>query len=208
MKIELLFRLTYGRTVMAKIEMWFPVTVYREDQIINKEDNDKLIEHCIALQNSTPQGGSDWVGGTYNTHGTHDLSKDIMMDSVIEVITGHVNNFAQMHGCTGTYTNSYSWINIATNKDFQEFHTHNGNIFSAVYYISAPEGSGKIVFEDPKEPDMMPLKSIAEKNTLSYTRTDYTPVTGMLLIFRSYLRHLVEPGTNVDKRISLALNFK
>ena len=188
--------------------MWFPVAVYREDQIIDNSENDALIAHCISIQNNTPTGGADWVGGTYNTHGTYDLSKDIVMEPLIKIITEHVHNFAKLHGCSGTYTNSYSWINISTNKDWQEFHTHNGNIFSAVYYISAPGGSGKIVFEDPKEPDMYPLKAIAEKNTLSFTRTGYTPTTGMLLIFRSYLRHLVEPGFNTDKRISLALNFK
>jgi uncharacterized protein (TIGR02466 family) len=98
-------------------------------------------------------------------------------------------------------------MNISKAGDYQEFHTHNANVFSAVYYVSAPEGSGRILFEDPKEPDMFPLKSIQKKNQLSYTRINYTPTPGLLLIFRSYLRHCVEPGTNTEPRISIALNF-
>jgi hypothetical protein len=28
-----------------------------------------------------------------------------------------------------------------------------------------------------------------------------------LLIFRSYLRHMVQPGSNIEPRISIAVNF-
>lgn len=193
---------------MANVEMWFPVTIYRHPNLLPVDENNALAEYCISLKNKTPQGGSDWVGGTYNTHGTHDISKDSNFSNILEVIAKHVNDFARMHNSEDTYKLDYAWLNIATAGDYQEFHTHNGNVFSAVYYVAAPPGSGKIVFEDPKEPDMLPLRKVSDKNTLSYTRISYEATQGTLLIFRSYLRHLVEGGTNSDPRISLALNFK
>ena len=98
-------------------------------------------------------------------------------------------------------------MNIATGSKWQEFHAHNGNVFSAVYYVSVPEGSGRIVFEDPKEPDMCPIKTKENRNQLRYSRTGYTPETGTLIIFRSYLRHSVEPGKNTEPRISIAMNY-
>jgi len=193
---------------MANVEMWFPVTIYKEDHVISQFDNNLLKDHCLNLRKNVPQGGADWLGGTYNTHGTHDVSKDEKFKYVIDEITKHVNAFAKMHGCDGTYASYYAWINIAEKGNYQEFHSHNSNVFSAVYYIGAPEGSGRIVFEDPKEPDMYCLKSIKEKNELSFTRISYPAEEGTLLVFRSYLRHLVEPGINESPRISLALNFK
>jgi uncharacterized protein (TIGR02466 family) len=192
---------------MANVEMWFPVSIYKQEGIITTEQNDRLREHCLQIQANTPTGGAEWLGGTYNTHQTHDLSNDPEFQPVLEAASYHVHEFAKMHNCNGTYKNNYAWLNIATDNAWQEFHTHNGNIFSLVYYVDAPEGSGKIIFEDPKEPDMYPLKTVNNKNQLSYSRISYTPGTGLLLIFRSYLRHAVEPGTNTDPRISIAMNF-
>lgn len=207
MKIEYLSDLIYGLVQMQKVEMWFPVPIYSAENIITAEQNDKLRAHCLKVQSNTPTGGTEWIGGTYNTHQTHDLHNDVEFQPLLDSVAFHVQQFAKMHGSEADYTNNYSWLNISKAGDWQEFHTHNANIFSAVYYVNAPEGSGRILFEDPKEPDMFPVKNIREKNQLSYTRIHYTPKSGLLLIFRSYLRHLVEPGTNADPRISIALNF-
>lgn len=192
---------------MSKVELWFPVAIYTEDNLISQEQNNLLKQHCLTIKENTPSGGSEWMGGTYNTHGTHDLSKDAIFQPVLDLVSYHVHQFAQMHNCTSRYENNYSWMNISNGPAWQEFHSHNGNVFSAVYYVSAPEGSGRIVFEDPKEPDMCPLKTKDNRNQLSYSRVGYQPKERTLVIFRSYLRHLVEPGTNVDPRISIAMNF-
>lgn len=192
---------------MQKVEMWFPVAIYSAENIITAEQNELLKDHCLSIHKTVPPGGDEWVGGTYNTHQTYDLNVDRQFDPVADAVSYHVHQFAKMHNCNGTYKNNYAWMNVANAGDWQEFHAHNANVFSAVYYVSAPAGSGRIVFEDPKEPDMFPLKSIRGKNQLSFSRINYTPKTGMLLIFRSYLRHLVEPGTNTEPRISIALNF-
>ena len=192
---------------MPKIETWFPVSIYSEENVLSVEQNDVLKNHCLQIPNTAKSGGDEWIGGTYTTHGTYDLSKDKKFDLLIDNITYHVHQFAKMHNCTETYKSAYAWMNIAKEADYQEFHTHNGCVFSAVYYVSAPEGSGRIVFEDPKEPDMCPLKTKTNRNDLSCSRVGYAPMAGTLLIFRSYLRHCVEPGTNNDPRISIALNF-
>ena len=192
---------------MGKVEMWFPTCIYVEENLINKEENAKLIEHSLGIKDKTPSGGADWLGGTYNTHGTHDLTNDPVFAPLLELVTRHVNEFAAMHNCEGTYKNDSAWLNISDDKAWQEFHTHNGAVFSAVFYMSAPEGSGKIIFESPLEPDMFGLKKIKEKNPLSFTRISYTPEPAKLLIFRSWLRHMVEPGKNTTPRISIAMNF-
>lgn len=192
---------------MAKVDLWFPTSIYIEEDLISEEENNKLIDHCLSIRKTTPSGGEDWLGQTYTTHGTHDLAKDKIFQPILDLTLYHVHQFANAHNCTGIYQNNYSWMNIAEESAWQEFHTHNGNIFSAVYYASAPEGSGRILFEDPKEPDMFPLKTKVNKNELSFTRIGYNPKPKTLMIFRSYLRHCVEPGTNKEARISIAMNF-
>jgi uncharacterized protein (TIGR02466 family) len=192
---------------MPKVEMWFPVAVYQEDNLISQEENTELVNYSLELRKQVPSGGEDWYGDTYNTHGTYDLRKDIKFRPLLNLISMHANNFAKMHNSDASYEISYAWLNINTENTYQELHTHNSAIFSCSYYLSAPPGSGGIVFEDPKEPDMFPLKAIGEKNALSFTRIKYAATERSLLIFRSYLRHMVQPGSNIEPRISIAVNF-
>ena len=196
----------YGEISMP-VELWFPTAIYIEDNLFSKEQNDAWAEHVLDYKKSIPSGGDGWFGDTYTTHGTFDILNDPVFAPLVESITSHVNKFAKMHGSTGVFSCDYSWVNIADAGQFQEFHTHNGNTFSLSYYITAPEGSGQIVFEDPKEPDMKPVKNIAERNTLSFIKTGIAPKQGSLILFRSYLRHLVTPGTNTSPRISVSMNF-
>lgn len=207
MKIDCQLHLIFGWTKMAKVELWFPVAIYTENDLLTDSEIEQLKQHCLSVEATTETGGSDWIGGTYNTHGTHDLSKDAEFQPLLDKITWHVNQFAHMHNDEASYSNNYAWVNIAKGGAWQEFHSHNGNVFSAVYYVSAPEGSGRIVFEDPKEPDMCQMRGIKHKNELSFTRISYPPTANTLIIFRSYVRHLVEPGTNTEPRISIAVNF-
>lgn len=192
---------------MGNIDLWFPTAIYHEDNLISEQENTALLAHCNNVNQTNPSGGLDWYGGTYTTHGSYELSKDTQLKNLIGVITDRVHKVAETHGCNGKYNNYSTWMNASVGNNWQEFHSHPNSIFSAVYYVASPLGSGNIVFEDPREPDMFPLKNPINKNTLSHTRIPYSAKTRGLIIFRSYLRHMVEPGKNTEKRISIALNF-
>lgn len=189
------------------IDLLFPTAIYIQKNLISEIDNSSLKDYCTDIYSKTPSGGSDWIGGTYTTHGSYECSNDVQVKSLINSISEHVHNFAKNHGCSGSYNNYSTWMNINNKNEWQEFHSHPNSIFSAVYYVSAPEGSGNIIFEDPREPDMLPLKNITKRNSLTNSRAQYKPEDGMLIIFRSYLRHMVQPGSNTHARISFALNF-
>jgi len=192
---------------MNSVEMWFPVSIYKAIDLVAIDYLHELYNHSLFIKESQPDGGDEWYGNTFTTHATYNLANDNKFDFLIATITEHVNHFAAMHNSKASYNLTYAWLNVNSNNTFQEFHTHNDAIFSAVFYIACPDGSGSIVFEDPKEPDMYPLKEIESKNQLSYTRIWYPPIENSLLIFRSYLRHMVEPCKNIEPRISIALNF-
>lgn len=192
---------------MGNIEIWFPVAIYRADNLFSPEQNKIWKEYVLDMKTKVKSGGQDWYGGTYTTHNTIDLGNDEILKPLIQEINKHVDYFAAAHNSKSTYKPGHSWINVSLAGNYQEFHTHDGSVFSAVYYISSPEGSGRIIFVDPKQPDMLPLRNISDRNELSYMKASYPAKEGSLIIFRSYLSHMVEPGTNTEERISLSINF-
>ena len=54
---------------------------------------------------------------------------------------------------------------------------------------------------------MLPIKEIKTTTELSFRTCSYQPEEGTLLIFRSYMRHMVEICKNDTPRITVALNF-
>ncbi len=193
---------------MARIEKWFPTTIYQEWDVFNNNQNYIWTEHCLDIQRRFSSGGIEWQGETYTTHNSpYDLLKDEIFQPLVDAVTHHVANYVELHNSFQKYPCEAAWMNIGTGKNFQEMHTHNESTISAVYYITAPEGSGQLVFEDPKEPDMLPIKNIPHRNEFSFVKVGYTPRQGSLIIFRSYLRHMVTTGTNETPRISVAFNF-
>jgi len=193
---------------MAQFESAFPVLFLYEDDFIDQEKNEEIKNRCLEIYKSVPQSTNDWKGGTYTTHDTYDISQDSTFRFLINKITNYVNQFAEMHDSFVGYSCVSGWANIAKKGDYQEYHSHPGSIFSVVYYVNVPEGSGKILFEDPKAPDMFPPKKIIKGSSVfSHNTISYEPKEKRIIIFRSYLRHLVEQGTNVENRISLAFNF-
>ena len=193
---------------MAKIEKWFPTTVYLESDLFSPDQNLLWQTQALEIQKSTSTGGDEWEGQTYTTHNTaYDILKDTSFQPLIAAVTYHVDQYVKAHNSIKTYNCESAWVNISTKGNFQEMHTHNESTISAVYYIAAPPGSGRIVFEDPREPDMLPIKDIPDRNELSYSKVGYTAEAGTLVIFRSYVRHMVTLNENTDPRISVAFNF-
>lgn len=192
---------------MAEIVKWFPVSIYHEFDILSSSQNQQVFEAIKELQSQIDSGGHDWQGNTYTTHDKHNLVKDNRFDVLIHNLTRHVNNFAKAHNSTANFRCHTAWFNIGKSDNFQEYHYHAASTFSAVYYVSAPTGSGQLIFENPVV-DMCPIEKIKDRNDLSFIQVGYTPVERSVIIFRSYLRHMVKAGTFDGERISIALNFE
>jgi uncharacterized protein (TIGR02466 family) len=90
------------------------------------------------------------------------------------------------------------WANINYKNSFNAPHTHEG-IFSGVFYLTAPENSGKLIFKNP----------VVRSETSPYKLADYPiqPAPLACIIFPSWLEHYVEPSLSDEKRVSLSFNF-
>lgn len=192
---------------MAQIVQWFPTAIYSETNLLSEKNNLEILSVINDLRQEIIAGGEDWQGGTYTSHDRHNLVRDTRFKSLINEVTNHANVFAKEHNSMAEFRCHTAWFNIGSKNNFQEYHYHAAATFSAVYYVKVPPGSGQIVFENPVQ-DMCPIEKIKDRNELSYIQIGYSPIERSLLIFRSYLRHMVKSGDFDGERISIAFNFE
>ena len=192
---------------MPEIQLHFPSPIYIEKGLFNSNQNNIWAERILDLQKSVPSGGISWEGNTYTTHNTFNLLEDPLFLPLLDEIQTHVNNFTNEYDSDYLHVCKNAWGNVNEPGTYQEFHAHPSHVFSCVYYPKVPQNAGEIIFESPLVPDMMPVANIKKINTLSRERVWFTPEEGMLIIFRSFIRHSVRAGTNTEPRVSIALNY-
>jgi uncharacterized protein (TIGR02466 family) len=100
------------------------------------------------------------------------------------------------------------WVNLLKSGGQHSGHIHPHSIISGTLYVEVPKGSGAIRFEDPRLPLMMaaPARSEDAPEELQPFVT-VEPRAGLLLMWESWLRHEVLPGTGRGERLSISFNF-
>lgn len=102
------------------------------------------------------------------------------------------------------------WINVNRAGDHNILHCHPGSFLSATYYVKVPAEmkGGEIVFRDPRGPAvaMYETPGIELPWVGSGTGIPFTPATGHLIMFPSWLEHRVERFDGAGERISVAFN--
>ena len=93
------------------------------------------------------------------------------------------------------------WVNLLRGAGHHSAHIHPHSIISGTLYVEVPKGSGAIRFEDPRLPMMMAAP------TRPGTFETVEPHPGLLLMWESWLRHEVLPGTGRAERLSISFNF-
>jgi len=100
------------------------------------------------------------------------------------------------------------WVNLLKPGAHHTSHLHPHSILSGTLYVDVPEGSGSIRFEDPRSGLMMaaPPRRADARDELQPFAT-VVPRRGSLLLWESWLRHEVLPGTARADRLSISFNF-
>lgn len=93
------------------------------------------------------------------------------------------------------------WVNVLKAGGHHSGHIHPHSIISGSLYVEVPAGSGAIRFEDPR----LPLMMAAPARTEAFVAIE--PAPGLLLMWESWLRHEVMPGTGKGERLSISFNF-
>lgn len=117
-------------------------------------------------------------------------------------------NMLQMDLAGKTLKIQDSWINVLEPKGGHANHFHALSVISGTYYVSAPEGSSPITFEDPRSGLMMhspPRIAAAALERQAQVRVQ--PLPGTLILWESWLRHEVPVNLASEPRISISFNY-
>jgi len=93
------------------------------------------------------------------------------------------------------------WVNLIRGSGHHGAHIHPQSIISGTLYVEVPNGSGMIRFEDPR----LPLMMAAPPRDEMFVTVEPRP--GLLLLWESWLRHEVLPGSGRGQRLSISFNF-
>jgi uncharacterized protein (TIGR02466 family) len=100
------------------------------------------------------------------------------------------------------------WVNLLRGPGHHSSHLHPHSILSGTLYVEVPPNAGAIRFEDPRLAQQMaapPRRADAPEDRRAFVTV--TPRVGQLLLWESYLRHEVLPGTAKADRLSISFNF-
>jgi uncharacterized protein (TIGR02466 family) len=100
------------------------------------------------------------------------------------------------------------WYSIHKKYDYGKLHNHSEGIISGVYYIKVPSNSGQISFQRPDNQQYCFEGDVINEYNFKYY--SYDPVQGQVLLFPSYLNHLVHQNITEDEsdeRICIAFNY-
>lgn len=101
------------------------------------------------------------------------------------------------------------WVNVLDGKGGHSGHLHPHSVVSGTVYVALPPGSRGLRLEDPRLPMMMaapPRFADAPEALRSFV--EVAPEPGTILLWESWMRHEVPPGSGAGKRISVSFNYR
>jgi len=129
-------------------------------------------------------------------------------------ITDEVNKYSQEHRFAFEYEAKESWLWDYKVGAYQAFHAHAGHTLSTIFYLEGYEEDTATIFKNPIEDMKNPLDTHPHNssdpkkyNNFTYKTCSYPPQSGMLLVWRSYVEHRVDPKRSTKKRIVFVYNF-
>ena len=191
---------------MLYIDTIFPTVVGRAQDVDapwNQDvDYEALKDYCEEIYRTVPRGGYGWLNDSvYSTAGTLSLLDDDRFTTINHWVERQIGQFARELKYTDNYYLKQGSMVLYTRGSSQEFHYHPGYTFSAVYYLTAPEGSSPLCLQSPSEPDMMGPK-ILEYNDVNSMLWRIPAVERGVVMFRSFIQHCVPPHNTDEHRIA------
>ena len=99
------------------------------------------------------------------------------------------------------------WVNVMPEGGAHSSHIHPNAVISGTYYVAAPEGSGPIVYEDPRLGLMMAAPPRKQPVPLGFqSHVSFRPAARTLMLWESWLRHEVPLNRAEGNRISVSFN--
>jgi len=177
------------------------------------ELNEALRDRILAHEQASTGEHKTNIGGWHSETGQLEFCGDAgrrlvrhMYEMADEATRRVLTEFG--HPARPTRWTLHAWVNVNRMADFNRVHTHPGATWSGTYYVDTgdpddPEAGTPIHFFDPCQgrantflPPLVP-SSVVQR-----------PEPGLMILFPSYLPHMVYPHRGARPRISIAFNLR
>ena len=165
------------------------------------------LAHSIRALAADDEAGKLWskehrYRGYTSYASLNDLTRrDPVIADLGKILTRHAVSFARELGWDRKPKLDSLWVNLLKSGGHHSGHIHPHSVLSGTFYVEVPTGSGAIRFEDPR----LPLMMAAPARDDAFVTVEPRP--GLLLMWESWLRHEVLPGTGKGERLSISFNF-
>ena len=158
------------------------------------------------LEELEKDGGGILKNGQWQSG--HELHKDPAFKELADFVEAAVAaRFDALRYKPATLAITGFWGNV-NRPGFQHMvHAHSNNFISGVYYVTAPENAGGIVFQDPRLQNKVLVPSIAEITDINSMAIRLPSVEGQMILFPSWLEHFTEANRSAVPRVSIAFNL-
>ena len=179
-------------------------------------DAEELESSCYSIAEDD-EAGLEWCEANgYPGYTSYASLSDLpwrfpIFDDLVKQLNKHVADFAKdlefdLEGKELKLEDI--WINILPEGGIHTGHLHPHSVISGTTYVSLPEGSAAIKFEDPRHPMMMAAPARVKEAREELKQFVYVaPKVGDVLLWESWLRHEVPMNMAEAERISVSFNY-
>lgn len=190
----------------AKIETWFPTSIYIYENLLSLNYLNDIYKHIINLSKTLKLKRTSDLE-VDSTHTITNLINDINFNLLKKCLLEHCKVYAFELGYSKDIIDNFFvnqiWFNISKKGDFLMKHIHPGSIISGAFYIKSNE-EDRIRFYAEKSSILTPVNF----NNLSYEYCDYKCSVNSLLLFKSDLYHSTNKAKTEKIVISFNINLK
>ena len=203
---------------MADIRSLFATRLYHAplSELGEPIDMSELLSSCLVISDDDEAGLRWCEDNEFPGYTSYASLADLpwrfpVFADLVRVLDQHVASFAddlQFDLGDKALTLEDIWINILPEGGIHTAHIHPHSVISGTIYVSMPEGTSAIKFEDPRLAMMMasPARQADARDELRQF-VYVSPSVGDVLLWESWLRHEVPMNMAENERISVSFNY-
>jgi uncharacterized protein (TIGR02466 family) len=200
-----MLKMTHSVDLSYEPSCFFPVIIH--SFLVKEYDRvkDDLIKYSYELKKNDSEGKNVSNVGGWQSKSSKLSDENPTLNNII------LSSIRTLPLVENLSVDIAGWTNINIPGSFNTSHNHPNCHLSGVFWIKIPDNSGDIVFDDPNNFNkFVEFQSYDEdfKNHFGCSRgIKHSPKEGQILIFPSYLEHMVDRNNSFEDRISYAFNI-
>ena len=188
----------------------FPTFVFestvKDADALNAALCDAIYAERMLDQKGLERSNFAQLGGWHSEVAIHKKPEFAMLARLVRDVCQHIAT--ELHYDTSAPLDIDSmWSIINEPGASNRAHIHPGSLWSGVYYVKAATGSGDIEFTDPRAANLMRQPRYTSRPGECDPAKTYKPVPGRILVFPSWLYHMVHPNLSDEDRVIVSFNL-